>query len=93
MKFCKKKSKNITKNHLICVTHEEKTVKEVKVHTFLVCACISQDFAQSQKIFARSHDSETVTFRNSGKRITQLLSYFMNDKGVCRAVPGLVWVC
>ena len=45
---------------------KNKTVKEVKLHKFLVCACKSQDFAQSQRIFARSHDRETVTFRNSG---------------------------
>ena len=38
------------------------------MHKFLVCACKSQDFAQSQKIFARSHDRETVTFRNSAGR-------------------------
>ena len=42
-----------------------KTVKEVKMHKFLVCACKYQDFAQSQKFFARSHDRETATFRNS----------------------------
>ena len=44
---------------------KNKTVKEVKIYKFLVCACKSQDFAQSQKNFARSHDHETVTFRNS----------------------------
>ena len=43
-----------------------KTVKEVKMHKVLVCAYTSQDFAQSQNFFARSHDRETVTFRNSG---------------------------
>ena len=37
---------------------------EVKIHKFLDCACKSQDFVQSQKNFARSHDHETVTFRN-----------------------------
>ena len=42
-----------------------KTVKEVNVHTFLVCAYKSQDFAQSQENFAWLHDRETVTFRNS----------------------------
>ena len=36
------------------------------MHKFFVCASKSQDFAQSLKIFARSHDRETVTFRNSG---------------------------
>ena len=44
---------------------KKKTVKEVKMHKFLVFACKSQDFAQIQKKFARSHDRMTVTFRNS----------------------------
>ena len=44
---------------------KKKTVKEVKMHKFLVFACKSQDFAQIQKNFARSHDRVTVTFRNS----------------------------
>ena len=35
------------------------------MHNFLDCAYISHDFAESQNIFARSHDRETVTFRNS----------------------------
>ena len=48
--------------------HEEKTVKEVKMHTFLVYACKSQDFALNQKFFAQSHNNETVTFRNSANR-------------------------
>ena len=45
--------------------HEEKNVKEVKRHNFVVNSCKSQDFAQSQKYFARLHDHGTVTFRNS----------------------------
>ena len=53
---------------------KKKTVKEVKMHTFLVCACQSQDFAQSQKVFARSHDRETVTFRNSVLTIRRVRS-------------------
>ena len=61
----KKKCKNITKNSLVRVKNVEQTVKEVKMHKLLVCACKFQDFAQSQNIFARSHDRETVTFRNS----------------------------
>ena len=44
---------------------KKKPVKEVKMHKFLVCLYKYQDFAQSQKNFARSHDCETVTFRNS----------------------------
>ena len=44
---------------------KKKTVKEVKMHKFLVCTCESQDFAQSQKNLAGLHDRETVTFRNS----------------------------
>ena len=39
--------------------------KYVKMLKKIVCAWKSQDFAQSQKFFARSHDRETVTFRNS----------------------------
>ena len=35
------------------------------MHEFLLCECKSQDFGQRQKIVARSHDHETVTFRNS----------------------------
>ena len=38
------------------------------MHNILVCACKSQDFAQSQKKIAQSHDREIVTFRNSGSR-------------------------
>ena len=33
---------------------------------FLVWVYTSQDFAQTQQNFARSHDRMTVTFRNSG---------------------------
>ena len=61
----KKKWKNITKNHLMCVKMKKKTVKEVKMHNFFICACKSQDFAQSQKKLARSHDRTTAHFRNS----------------------------
>ena len=50
----------------------EKTVKEVKMHNFLVCACTSQDFAQSQKFFAQLHDRETLTFSNSGQHYVYL---------------------
>ena len=38
------------------------------MHDFLVYACKSQDFAQSKKKFARLHDRETVTFRNSAQK-------------------------
>ena len=43
------------------------------MHTFLVCAYKSPDFAQSEKFFAWSHDRETVTFRNSAHLINTLL--------------------
>ena len=43
---------------------KKKTVKEVKMHKLLVFASKSQDFAQSQKNVARSHNCETVTFRD-----------------------------
>ena len=58
--------KKSQKNHLICVNMKKKTVKEVKMHKFSVSTCKSLDFARSQKKIARSHDGETVTFRNSG---------------------------
>ena len=35
------------------------------MHIFLVCAGKSQDIAQNQKNFARSHDRMTARFRNS----------------------------
>ena len=57
----KKKYKNIAKNYIICLKREEKTVKEVKMHTLLVCAYRSQDFAQNLKFFARLHDRENET--------------------------------
>ena len=44
---------------------KNKTLKQVKMHNLLVCACKFQDFAQSLKKIAQSHDRETVTFRNS----------------------------
>ena len=44
---------------------KKKTAKEVKMHKFLARACKSQDFAQIQKNFARSHDRVTVIFRSS----------------------------
>ena len=50
------------------------------MHNFLVCSYKSQDFAQSQKFFARSHDHETVTFRISvsdplgGKSVIHLVT-------------------
>ena len=36
-----------------------------KMHNFLVCTYHSQNFAQIPENFARSHDRETVTFKNS----------------------------
>ena len=63
---CAQKSlKNHIKSHKISVNHEEKTVKEVKMQKNLVCVYKSQDFAQSQEKCARSHNHETVKFRNS----------------------------
>ena len=40
----------------------KKTIKGVKCF-FLVCACKSQDFAQSHKNLERSHDRETVPLK------------------------------
>ena len=47
---------------------KKKTVKEVQMHDVLVFTYKSQDFTQSQENFVRSHDRETVTFRNSDER-------------------------
>ena len=55
---------------------KKKTVTEVKIHNFLVCPCKSQDFDQSQQNFARSHDRETVTFRNSALNWEKESFYF-----------------
>ena len=44
---------------------EKKLKKVVKMHKFLGCAYNFQDLAQTQENFARSHDRDTVTFRNS----------------------------
>ena len=59
----------------MCETQRKKTVKEVKMHKFLVYVCKSQDFVQSQKNFARSHNRETVTLRNSGYAIWRRKKY------------------
>ena len=48
---------------------KKKTRKKFKMYEFLVCACKSPDFAQSQKNFARSRDHDIVTFRNSGSNL------------------------
>ena len=47
------------------------------MHNFLVCACKSPDFAQSQNNFVRSHDRETVTFRNSGSRLIIYIQFIV----------------
>ena len=39
------------------------------MHKFLVFAYKTQDFVQSQKIFARSHDCGTMTFRSHVKHV------------------------
>ena len=44
---------------------KKKLQKEVEMQKKIVCKYNSQDFAQTQRNFARSHDRETVTFRNS----------------------------
>ena len=49
----------------MCESLRKRRKKEVKMHTFLICAYKSPDFAQTPENFARSHDCETMTFRNS----------------------------
>ena len=47
----------------------KKSIKEIKINVFYVCAFKFQNFAQSQKFVARSHDGATVTFRYSDIRL------------------------
>ena len=47
---------------------------------FLVCTYKFQDFAQSQTNFVRSHNRETVTFRNSAW-VWRLSLQILQDKG------------
>ena len=46
------------------------------MHKFLVRAYNSEDFTQTQENFARSHDCENVTFRNSAGGV------FANNKAI-----------
>ena len=55
-------------------------VKEVEMNKSVVSAYKSQDFAQSQKFFAWSHNRETVTFRNSGYRATEIKFWISGTK-------------
>ena len=54
--------------------------------TFIVWVYTSQDFAQTQQNFARSHDRVTVTFRNSG--VVSILSA-LNDEVIMLLVLKL----
>ena len=56
----------------MCQKKLRRAFKDVKMHKFLVCTPKSQDFAQSQKNFARSHDRMTARFRNSAAGIQTL---------------------
>ena len=58
---------------------KKKTVKDVEMHNFSVCAYKSQDFAQSEKNFAPSHDRETVTFRNSDFQLKKKTIYGLQE--------------
>ena len=48
--------------------------KIVITTTFLVWVYTSQDFEQTQQNFAPSQDGETVTFRDSAFKVTELES-------------------
>ena len=62
----------------------ETTVKEVKIHNFLVCACKYQDFAQSQQNSVRSHNRENVTFRNTAINLLRCSDISSNNKTMKR---------
>ena len=74
---------------------KNKTVKEFKIRKFLVYACKSQDFAQSQTIFARSHNLETMTFRNSGYALWKRRKKYANyiSYGSLVSFVGLFYFC
>ena len=62
------------------------------MHKLSGCVCISQDFAQSQKFFARSHDRETVTFRNSDfRKHLQHRASIANSKDMNSLVEKRPW--
>ena len=52
------------------------------MHTFLGCTYNSQDFAQPQENSARSHDHETVKFRNSDLTMGKFYYEFNSDSCV-----------
>ena len=60
----------------MCESLRKKQKREVTMHKFLVCAYNSKDFTQTQENFARSHDCETMTFRNSAGGV------FVNNKAI-----------
>ena len=63
LKFSARKSTQISQKITLYVKNmKKKTVKEGKLHKFLVFAYQSQDFAKSQKDFVLSQDRETVKF-------------------------------
>ena len=64
------------------------------MNNFLVCAYKSQDFAQSEKSFARWHDWKTVRFRKSvqqyGDTYLNFINQSMNGNGFARVCA---WLC
>ena len=63
------------------------------MHFYLVFTYKSQDFAESQEMFARSHNRETVTSRNSGSNqdivMIQCIPENCNEY-LCRTAQGFV---
>ena len=45
--------------------NRKKVKKQIKIMNFPACIYKSKKYAQSQQYFARLHDIETVTFKNS----------------------------
>ena len=54
--------------------------------TFLVWVYKSQDFAQTQQNFARSHGRETVTFRNSAPSHKNTIGSSLPPRHHCKVV-------
>ena len=78
--FCARKWAKKTLNMLIkLVKIYKKLWKWRKNIYFPVCTSKYQIFAQNQLNFAPSHNSETVTFRNSVLKVLVLIIYWLCD--------------
>ena len=59
---------------------------------FLICATKSKNLEQSQTNFAWSHDRETVTFRNSGRNVSMLITQGRQSKYLAKTQVNLTFL-